>query len=588
MAQEKKMTSGDVLVETLIRWGVDTIFGIPGDGINGVIEALRTRQDQIRFIHVRHEEAAAFAATGYSKFTGKLGVCLATSGPGGIHLLNGLYDAKMDGASVLAITGMQYHDLIGTHTQQDVELDKLFMDVTVFNQRIMGPTHVENITELACRTAMAQNGVAHITIPVDIQSMEVQEGHRSKRNKPHHVSFVKPQSALLPLADDLQRASKVLNEGRKIVILAGRGALEATDELIELAEKLGAPIVKPLLGKAAVPDDSIYTTGGIGLLGTYASQMAIEECDTLIMVGTSFPYLEFLPKPDQARAIQIDTDPTRIALRYPVEVGLVGDSKKTLRALLPMLHRNDHRDFLSLAQSRMKDWWSLMKERGSRMDMPMKPQVVAWEIGKRLTEDAIVACDSGTAATWWARQIPVRRGQQHSISGTLATMACGLPYAIGAQAAHPGKQVVAFVGDGAFSMLMAEMSTAVKYKLPVKVFVLHNDTLGQIKWEQIVMLGNPQYVCDMETIDYAGVARACGAVGLTIRDPKDCGEVVQQAFNTPGPVVVDCFVDPNEPPMPGKIKPEQAIKFAQALARGEPERGAIVSTVGEDKIREII
>lgn len=582
------MTAGDVLVETLIRWGVDTVFGLPGDGINGVIEAFRTRQDQVRFIHVRHEEAAAFAAVGYAKFTGKLGVCLATSGPGGIHLLNGLYDAKLDGAPVLAITGMQYHDLIGTHTQQDVELDKLFMDVSVYNQRIMGATHVENVTELACRTAMSERGVAHITIPVDIQSTEVKEAHRSKRNKPHHVSFVKTQSALLPVSEDLQRAADVLNQGRKIAIMAGRGALGATDELIQLAETLGAPIIKPLLGKAAVPDDSIYTTGGVGLLGTYASQMALEECDTLLMVGTSFPYLEFMPKPDQARAIQIDTDPTRIALRYPVEVGLVGDSKKTLQALLPLLHRNDHRDFLSLAQSRMKDWWSLMKERGSRMDMPMKPQVVAWEIGKRLTEDAIVACDSGTAATWWARQMPVRRGQMHSISGTLATMACGLPYAIGAQAAYPGRQVVAFVGDGAFSMLMAEMSTAVKYKLPVKVFVLHNNTLGQIKWEQIVMLGNPEYVCDMESIDYAGIAKACGATGFTIRDPKDCGETIQLAFNTPGPVVVDCFVDPNEPPMPGKIKPDQAMKFAEALARGEPQRGPIVSTVAEDKIREII
>lgn len=586
--KDKSKTAGDVLVDTLIRWGVDTIFGIPGDGINGVIEALRIKQDQIRFVHVRHEEAAAFAACGYAKFTGKLGVCLATSGPGGIHLLNGLYDAKLDGAPVLAITGMQYHDLIGTRTQQDVELDKLFMDVSVYNQRIMGPTHVENVTELACRTAMAQNGVAHVTIPVDVQSMEIKESHRSMRNLPHHVSYVKSESALLPSAEDVSKAAKVLNEGRKIAILAGRGALGATDELIQLAETLGAPIIKPLLGKAAVPDDSIYTTGGIGLLGTYASQMALEECDTLLMVGTSFPYLEFMPKPDQARVVQIDSDPTRIALRYPVEVGLVGDSKKTLQALLPMLKRNDHRDFLSLAQSRTKEWWSLMKERGTRMDMPMKPQVVAWEIGKRLTEDAIVACDSGTAATWWARQIPVRRGQMHSISGNLATMACGLPYAIGAQAAYPGRQVVAFVGDGAFSMLMAEMSTAVKHRLPIKVFVLHNDTLGQIKWEQIVMLGNPQYVCDMETIDYAGVARSCGAVGLTIRDPKDCGEIIQQAFNTPGPVVVDCFVDPNEPPMPGKIKPEQAMKFAQALARGEPERGPIVATVAEDKIREVI
>jgi pyruvate dehydrogenase (quinone)/pyruvate oxidase len=580
--------ASDVLVDTLIEWGVDTIFGIPGDGINGVIEALRKKQDQIRFIHVRHEEAAAFAAVGYAKFTGRLGVCLATSGPGGLHLLNGLYDAKMDGAPVLAITGMQYHDLIGTHTQQDVELDKVFMDVSVYNERIMGPSHVENVTELACRTAMSRKGVAHITIPVDIQEMLVKEEKRSKRNKPHHVSYAKSQSAHLPSPEDLQSAADILNEGRKIVILAGRGALSATDELLELSEKLGAPIVKALLGKAAVPDDSIYTTGGIGLLGTYASQVAMEECDTILIVGSSFPYIEFLPKPGQARCVQIDVDATRIALRYPAEVGLVGDSQKTLQALLPLLHRNDHREFLSLAQSRMKDWWSLMKERGTRMDMPMKPQVVAWELGKRLTDDAIVACDSGTITTWWARQIPSRGKQMHSVSGTLATMACGLPYAIGAQAAYPGRQVIAFVGDGAFSMLMAEMSTAVKYKLPIKVFVIHNNTLGQIKWEQIVMLGNPQYVCELETIDYAGIGRSCGAAGFTITDPKNCAEIIQQALNTPGPAVIDCFVDPNEPPMPGKITPDQAKKFAQALARGEPDRGPIVATVSEDKIREMI
>ncbi|MBI3557290.1 MAG: pyruvate oxidase [Deltaproteobacteria bacterium] len=580
-------TAADVMIETLIDWGVDTIFGLPGDGINGIMEALRKNEKRIRFIHVRHEEAAAFMACGYAKFTGRLGVCLATSGPGGIHLLNGLYDAKLDGAPVLAITGMQFHDLTNTHGQQDVELDKLFEDVAVYNTRIMGPAHVENATELACRTALAYRAVAHITIPVDFQSMPVTRDSRSERNIAHHASNVFARSARLPGQADLERAADVLNEGRKIVILAGQGALDATDELLELAELLGGPIVKPLLGKAAVPDDSIYTTGGIGLLGTRPSAEALETCDTILLVGTSFPYIDYLPKPGQARAVQIDIDSARISLRYPVQVGLVGDSKKTLRALLPLLNRNDHRDFLRKAQDGMREWWRIMKDQGTRTTLPMKPQVVAWELGKRLRNDAIVSCDSGTIATWWARHIPARRGQMHSLSGTLATMAPGLPYAIAAAVAYPGRQSVAFVGDGGLSMLMAEFSTAVKYRLPVKVVVIDNNTLGQIKWEQIAMLGNPEYGCELEPIDYGMFAQACGGKGFYIDDPADCGRVLDQALEAPGPVIVHARVDALEPPLPGKIKPDQALKFAQSLLRGERDREKIISTLVRDKVKEL-
>ena len=394
------MTAADVLVETLLDWGVEVIFGLPGDGINGIMESLRTHQEKIRFIQVRHEEAAAFMACGYAKFTGRLGVCLATSGPGGIHLLNGLYDAKLDNQPVLAITGLQFHDLIGTFTQQDVALDKLFMDVAVFNERIMGPTHVENLTDLACRTALAYHGVAHLTFPVDLQEKEVKKKQASSRNIAHHTSDIYARGARLPDHADLQRAAEILNEGKKVAILAGRGALDATDELEKTAELLGAPIVKPLLGKAAVPDDSPYTTGGIGLLGTRPSQEALEDCDTLLMVGTSFPYIEFMPKPGQARGVQIELDPKRIGLRYPVEVGLVGDSRNTLRELIPLLRRKEDRKFLQAAQAGMKDWWELMEKRATRPEKPMKPQVVAWELGKRLRNDAIVSCDSGTIATW--------------------------------------------------------------------------------------------------------------------------------------------------------------------------------------------
>ena len=580
-------TAADVLIDTLADWGVEVVFGLPGDGINGIMEALRTRRDRIRFVQVRHEESAAFMACGYAKFTGRLGVCLATSGPGGIHLLNGLYDAKLDGQPVLAITGLTYHDLIGTHTQQDVELDRLFVDVCQYNARVMGPTHVENVVDLACRTALSYRAVSHVTIPVDVQEMPADRG-RTPRNVAGHTSEVHARSARLPAEDDLRRAAAVLDAGRKVVILAGRGALGAGNELEATADILAAPIVKALLGKAAVPDDSPFTTGAIGLLGTRPSQEAMEDCDTLLMVGTSFPYIEFYPKPGQARGVQIELDPARVGLRYPVEVGLVGDGARTLAALQPLLTRKTDRSFLEQAQTGMTKWRALMDERAGRRDTPMKPQVVAAELGRRLRDDAIVACDSGTITTWWARHIPARRGQMHTVSGNLASMACGLPYAIAAQIAHPDRQVVAFVGDGGFSMLMAELATCVKYQLPVKVVVVKNDTLGQIKWEQMVFLGNPEYGCDLQPIDFAAVARACGATGFTIEDPGDCGTVLDEALATPGPVVVQAVVDPFEPPLPAKITLEQARKFATSLVRGEPNRERIALTVLGDRIRELV
>jgi pyruvate dehydrogenase (quinone) len=583
-----KTTASDVLLDAIHDWGVDVVFGLPGDGINGIMEALRKRADKIRFIQVRHEEAAAFMACAYAKYTGKLGVCLATSGPGGLHLLNGLYDAKLDGQPVLAITGLQYHDLIHTYTQQDVELDKVFMDVSVYNTRVMGPNHVENVADLACRAALVYRGVSHITIPVDMQEREVDSKTLSKRNVPHHTSDICAIGGLIPSDSDMERAAYILNSGKRVAILVGRGALHATDELEVLAETLGAPIIKALLGKAAVPDTSPYTTGGIGLLGTKPSQEALENCDTLFMIGTSFPYIEFLPKPGQARAVQIELDPKRIGLRYPVEVGLVGDSRRTLQRLLPMLRRNKYRKFLEKAQAGMRDWWELMQNYGTRMDKPMKPQVLAWELGKLLAENAIVSCDSGTIATWWARQILVKRGQMHSLSGNLATMAPGLPYTMAAQIAYPDRQCVAFVGDGGFSMLMAEFVNCVKYKLPVKVFIVKNNTLGQIKWEQMVFLGNPEYGCDLQPINFALFAQACGATGITIEDPNDCGRLVEQALNTPGPVVVEAIVDPFEPPMPPKVSVRQAEKFAESLVRGEPNREKILATVAEDRIREMI
>jgi pyruvate dehydrogenase (quinone) len=581
-------TAGDVLIETLIDWDVDTVFGIPGDGVNGIIESLRKNQDKIRFIQVRHEEAAAFMACAWAKFTGKIGVCVATSGPGAIHLLNGLYDAKLDGQPVVAITGLQFHDLIGTHTQQDVALDKLFMDVAVYNERVMGAAHMRNVAELACRTALARRGVAHITTPVDVQDQKVDDDDRSKRNKKGHAGSVYARSARIPPDEDLNEAAEILNTGKKIVILAGQGALAAGDELIELAETLGAPIVKALLGKACVPDESPYTTGGIGLLGTAPSMDAMQNCDTLLISGASFPYIEFYPKPGKARAIQIDLDATRIALRYPVEVGLVGDCRNTLRQLLHRVKRKEDRSFLEKAQSGMKDWNELMLTRSTDMSTPMKPQVVAHELGKRIPSNAIVVSDSGTITTFWARQIPAKKGQMYSCSGNLATMACGFPYAIAAQAAYKDRPVFAFVGDGGFTMLIGELATCVKYKLPVRIVVIKNNALNQIRWEQMVFLGNPEYVCDLQPIDFAGVARAFGVSSFVIEDPNRCGAILDQALATDGPVLIEAVVDRDTPPMPAKINASQALHFAEALARGEKDAGSIIRDVTGEKIRELV
>ncbi len=581
-------TVAEILIDRLIEWGIDTIFGFPGDGVNGIFEALRTNQEKIKFIQVRHEEAAAFAAVGYAKYTGRLGVCLATSGPGGIHLLNGLYDAKCDGQPVLAITGHTFHDLIGTHYQQDVDLDKLFMDVSVYNQRVMGPAHVTNVVDEAIKTALARRGVAHITIPKDIQDWTSSDAERSAANIPAHSADLYARAYPLPHNELLQQAADIINQGAKVAILAGRGCLGARDEVLKLAERVAGPIIKPLLGKAVVPDNSSYTTGGVGLLGTAPSQDALKDCDTLVMLGTSFPYLEFYPKPGDAKTVQVDLDSARIGLRHPADVGLVGDCRDVLAALLPLIMQKEDRSFLETAQSNMKDWNELMTTRGTNTDMPMKPQVVTYELNKLLADDAIVSSDSGTIATWTARYIEMRDRMQFSLSGTLATMANGLPYSIGAAVAYPGRQVVCIVGDGGFTMLMGEVATLVKYKLPVKVIIIKNDVLGMIKWEQMVLEGNPQFGVQLQPIDFAAYARACRAGGFTIEKPQEAEAVLREALAYDGPAVVQAIVDPNEPPLPGNITVKQALKFAEALARGEKDRWKIIKTVLKDKIREVV
>jgi pyruvate dehydrogenase (quinone)/pyruvate oxidase len=581
------MTASDVLVESLIDWGVDTVFGLPGDGINGFVEALRTHKDRIRYIHVRHEETAAMAATGYAKFTGKLGVCFSTAAPGAIHMLNGLYDAKIDQAPVLAVTGMTYHDLIGTHYLQDVNQDYLYQDVAMYNQRLMGPAHAKNIVDYACRTALSHRAVAHIALPIDYQSADMSGQKRSKRNLQGHTSEAFTIPKRVPERLQLEKAARALQGKTKIAILVGAGARGAAAEVTQIADRLGAPVVKALLGKDVIPDDSPYTTGGTGVVGTRPSYDVFENCDALVIIGSSFPYIEFLPKPGQALGIQIDDKPERIGLRYPVEYGLVGDAQATLREWLMYLPRNEDRTFLKQAQKGMEDWWELMEERGTRNDKPMKPQVVAWNLGQVLADDAIVTGDSGTVTTYVAR-MKLRAQQQFSFSGTLCSMAAGLPYAIGAQIAYPGRQVVSFTGDGSLSMMMGDLATLTQYKLPVKIVVLRNNTLGLIKWEQMIYLGNPEYGVDLYPIDFVKVAEACGARGVHIDNPKRCKDQLKEALAIDGPVVIQCDTDPNEPPMPPKATKDEMKHLAQALVRGERDRARISLTIGRQAMDEVL
>ncbi len=580
--------ASDALIETLKAWGVDVIFGMPGDGINGIMEAIRTHRDQIRFVQVRHEESAALMACGYAKWTGKLGCCLATTGPGGIHLLNGLYDAKADRAPVLAITGLPYHDLTDTHTQQDVDHTRLFMDVACYSARIMGPAQVENVVSLACRTALAERGVAHVAIPTDVQEQEVEDAPRSPRNVKHHVSLAEADARRIPSDDDIARAAEILNAGQRVAILAGQGALGAREELVETAERLGAPVIKALLGKAVLPDAHPLTTGGIGLLGTRPSQEAMEECDTLLIVGSTFPYIEYYPKPEQARGVQIDRDAARIGLRFPVEVGLAGDAVVTLRLLNKQLQRKSDRSFLESAQKRMNAWRELLRESADKPGKPMKPQAIAQALGAHLASDAIVVSDSGHNTGLCARHVELTDNQMYGVSGHMATMGCAIPYAIAAGIAFPSRQVVAFVGDGGLSMLLGELASITRYKLPIKIVVLKNNTLGQIKWEQMMFLGNPEYECDLEPIDFVKAAESMGIRGWKAETAEDCESAVLAAFTHDGAALVEAVVDPNEPLLPPKRMPKYVENMEKALKRGTPGAAEIERALAEEPARSML
>ncbi len=586
MTEYENMRTADIITEALLDWNVDVIFGLPGDGINGFIEALRLRQDKIKFILVRHEESAAFMACAYAKYTGRLGVCVATSGHGAIHLLNGLYDAKADNTPVLAITGTTYSDLMNSSYQQDVNLVQLFSDVTVYNSMITVPEQAEMAVDIACRTALAQRGVSHLTIPIDVQEKKL-GGKYSRHNIAYHTSDVHITETS-PGHSLIEKAAKILNSGNKVVILVGQGALQSGEEVIAVAEKLGAPVIKALLGKAVIPDDNAYSLGGIGLLGTRPSSDAMSEADTLFMIGTSFPYTDYLPRPGQARGIQIDIKAEKIGLRYPVEIGLVGDSKIILLELLPLLVQTKNLEFLKSKQQAMKNWNKLLAERSSRTDNPIKPQVIAMIVSEELEENAIVSVDCGTNTSWAARYIDIRQGMKFSLSGTLSSMGNGLPYAIAAQIAFPERQSVAFVGDGGLTMLMGEFATAVQYSLPIKVIVIKNNTLGMIRWEQMGFLGNPEYGVEFTPIDFAKFAEACGGKGYSIKQASEAASIIHEAMNENKPTIIEAYVDPFEPPMPPNVGMEYVNNLAESFAKGQPYAKRIGLTLFRNKVHEAL
>ncbi len=583
--------AAELLVERLVEWGVDTVFGLPGDGVNGLMEALRRHQDRIRFVLVHHEEAAAFMASAYAKSTGRLGVCLATSGPGGIHLLNGLYDAKMDHQPVLAITGMQSTSVLGTGYQQEVHLERLYVDVAEYDVMVYNPVSIAALTDHAVRTALARRTVSHITIPVDIQeATELEnpwEGGLGTTRAPQTAPvYVAPPG--MPRDADLRRAADILNAGERVVMLVGQGALHARAEVIETATRLKSPIVKSLLGKAVVPDDHPLCLGGLGLLGTRPSEEAMDACDTLFMVGTSFPYTSFLPEPGKVRCVQIDVEPVRAANRMPTDVPLVGDARDTLRGLIPMLTEKTARAFLDDGIDGMHKWRAEMHavEDGTRE--PIQPQYLMRVVDDLARNDAILTCDSGTIATWAARHWTIRDTREFYLSGNLATMAPGLPYANAVQYAHPDRQVIAFVGDGGFAMLMAEFNTAVRYGLPVKIIVCNNGLLGQILWEQMA-LGFPEFgVRWNRHFDFVPWVESCGGFGATVTEPGQLHDAISNAFAFNGPALVDVRVNADEPPMPAKIQYGQAKGFIEAFLHGQPRRSTIASTLFRDKLHQLV
>ncbi|SAL84549.1 thiamine pyrophosphate protein [Caballeronia arvi] len=577
-------TVGDFLVDRLHAWGVRRIYGYPGDGINGVFGALSRAKGKIEFIQARHEEMAAFMASAHAKFTGELGVCIATSGPGAAHLITGLYDARLDHMPVLAITGQQARAALGGHYQQEVDLPAMFKDVAgAFVQQASVPAQIPHLVDRAVRIALSERKVTALVLPNDLQDLEYEPPARKHGTLHSGVGYRAPKT--VPYPDDLQQAADVLNAGKKVAILVGAGALQATDEVIAVADKLGAGVAKALLGKAALPDDLPFVTGSIGLLGTEPSYKLMTGCDTLLMIGSGFPYSEFLPKEGAARGVQIDIKADMLSIRYPMEVNLVGDSAETLRALLPLLQQKTGRAWREDIEGWIADWWKKLEKRAIEpAKAGVNPQRTVWELSPRVPANAIVTSDSGSVANWYARDLKVKRGMLCSLSGGLASMGAAVPYAIAAKFAYPGRPVIALVGDGAMQMNnMAELITVAKYWKQWSdprwiCMVLNNQDLNQVTWEQRVMEGDPKFEAsqDIPSVPYHKFAELIGLKGFYVDDAERMAAVWDEAFAADRPVVIEVKADPNVPPLPPHITLQQAKAFATTLMKGDPNQGNVI------------
>jgi pyruvate dehydrogenase (quinone) len=584
----------EFVLRRLQEWGVDKIYGYPGDGINGLLGAFH-KVDKPEFIQVRHEEIASFAATAHAKFTGEVGVCMATSGPGAIHLLNGLYDAKLDHQPVVAIVGQQNRTSLGAAYQQEVDLQTLFKDVaSEFVQYCMAPAQARHLIDRAFRIAKASRTVTCVIIPDDVQEAQWEEPPRSHGSVFSSVGFSQPR--ILPHDKDLRAAAEILNGGEKVAMLIGQGAIGAENEVAQVADLLGCGVAKALNGKAALPDDLPYVTGSIGLLGTRPSDDMMQNCDTLLMVGTSFPYSEWLPEEGQARCVQVDIDGRLVGMRYPVDVQLVGDAKETLTALIPELQRKEDRSWREEIEHGIERWWDILEDRARQPADPLNPELLFQELSPRLPDNCILTSDSGSATNWWARHLKIRSGMKAALSGTLATMCPGVPYALAAKMAFPDRPVVACLGDGAMQMLgINALIDIVKYQdrwqnKQLVIVVLYNHDLNQVTWEQRVLAGDAKLEVsqDLPDFPFARYAELLGLTGIRIDDPDQVEDALDRAFAADGPVVIEAVTDPEVPPLPPHIRFEQAREMAISMAKGDPNRGHIIRQTLRAKFADFV
>jgi pyruvate dehydrogenase (quinone) len=589
-------TTAQFILQRLREWGVRRIYGYPGDGINGLLGAFHGMEDELEFIQTRHEEIAAFAACAHAKFTGEVGVCMATSGPGAVHLLNGLYDAKLDHQPVLAIVGQQTRSALGANYQQEIDLGSLFKDVaSQYVQTCMVPAQANHLIDRAMRTAKATRSPTCLIFPNDVQETEYKAPPRAhgsvfSSSSPIGEPRILPDKALLVEAAD------ILNAGERVAILIGQGAKHAAAEVEQVAELLGAGVAKALNGRAVLPDDLPYVTGSIGLLGTKPSYDMMEDCDTLLMVGSSFPYAEFLPEPGQARGVQIDIDPSLIGTRYPMETNLVGDAAGTLRELIPLLRRKEDRGWRAQIEENIERWWEILDERAHQSADPINPQLVFHELSKRLPDMCLLTSDSGSATNWWARHLRMRRGMQAALSGTLATMCPAIPYALAAKFAHPDRPVIATIGDGAFQMLgVNALIDIARYhhrweNQQLVIVVLNNHDLNQVTWEQRVMSGDPKLEVSQELpdFDYAGYARLLGLHGIRVEHPEQVGAAWEEALAAGRPALIDVVTDPEVPPLPPHITFDQARGLTHALAKGDRAGPRIIREALKGKLAEFV